>query len=325
MTKQQVVYLLREKGTSNLKIGISIDPIVRLRTIPEQIDIEESFYIECPRASMARKIELVLHTLFASHRIEKQPGDGHTEWFSPNCFEEVKTFIGEQSRRLGWGDLKPLSVLRPRLPVLESEGKAVIETTSKSRDEDLVRREFEQRTREHAAEAIHQYCVDLRKFIGESGCLGRVSFRVCTTQNDRAPELDDEAALSVLRERREYLLFDQAGAVDYWIDNLDVRSLSVENDGFSFRVDPSWVVFINHTPDGKLIECLSISRPEFIHQFAFLDEINNVIDSASPIHQRGLLQHLQPAVISNVRMRFHVFSATPVSLFGRRSFCEVAQ
>jgi len=89
---QSHVYILPTQDQTQLKIGRSIDPVVRiagLANIYPSIDLSRSLIIGVD----SHRIENVLHTVFSLRRkaLETRT-DGYTEWFTGDFVEEALTF-----------------------------------------------------------------------------------------------------------------------------------------------------------------------------------------------------------------------------------------
>jgi hypothetical protein len=97
--KKQAIYLLHEKNQPRFKIGIAKDILCRGLDLPEAIDFESSFYVICSGLS-AGKIEGMLHSIFSQYNVKKPRADGYTEWFSMECFEQVKQFLISNQQHL---------------------------------------------------------------------------------------------------------------------------------------------------------------------------------------------------------------------------------
>ncbi|MBD1487595.1 GIY-YIG nuclease family protein [Xanthomonas citri pv. citri] len=55
----------------------------------------------------ANKVERLLHYLFRDRAMAMPYGDGHTEWFAMDAWNEVLAFLAGQRARLGVGSLSP--------------------------------------------------------------------------------------------------------------------------------------------------------------------------------------------------------------------------
>lgn len=49
-----------------------------------------------------------MHFLFKKHRLHKEPGDGHTEWFVIAALDEMLGFVWDNQDKLGWIGCEPL-------------------------------------------------------------------------------------------------------------------------------------------------------------------------------------------------------------------------
>lgn len=95
------LYLLVAADQSSFKIGVSINPTQRMSDLPGDFDRQRSVQFKCD-AQEVYKVEKTLHFLFRKHRTEKSFGDGYTEWFSIDCFNDVKNFIQNNQALLSW-------------------------------------------------------------------------------------------------------------------------------------------------------------------------------------------------------------------------------
>jgi hypothetical protein len=106
-TMEGYLYLVKSLIDPHWKIGISRNLHNRLRAIPEEIDFDCSYYVECRKPS--RKIEQALHLLFSDYRIDKpRSSQAYTEWFDVQCFESARRFIADYGEMLGVGELRPI-------------------------------------------------------------------------------------------------------------------------------------------------------------------------------------------------------------------------
>jgi hypothetical protein len=80
------IYIIRAKLTGLLKIGMSIDPIVRIKNMrtgsPDQLELLLTFPVLDRKPSAEKR----LHKLFAHHH-------SHGEWFRPH--KDILRFITE--------------------------------------------------------------------------------------------------------------------------------------------------------------------------------------------------------------------------------------
>lgn len=89
------VYLLVNSEHTRFKIGFSIDPLQRLKSIATKIDMDYSRQVSCTPSDV-RRLEKVLHAWFDDFRIHPDLIDdpqGHTEWFEINCWDKVISYL----------------------------------------------------------------------------------------------------------------------------------------------------------------------------------------------------------------------------------------
>lgn len=82
------VYLLQRHDGQRFKIGWAVEPMVRVRRLPEfladELDLQASHAAWLPSPLRARQIERSLHRGLATQRaLPPHQLDGHTEWFMP--------------------------------------------------------------------------------------------------------------------------------------------------------------------------------------------------------------------------------------------------
>jgi len=112
------LYLLQRRDGQRFKIGWSIEPLERLRSLPEyyrdELDLESSNAVWLPTPERARQFERSLHRGLQMYRVN--PGhelDGHTEWFRYSAY---RSRADEEAPAAGRPDgVGPMGVLR-RLP-----------------------------------------------------------------------------------------------------------------------------------------------------------------------------------------------------------------
>jgi hypothetical protein len=82
------VYLLQRHDGHRFKIGWAVEPMVRVKRLPEfladELDLQASHAAWLPSPLRARQIERSLHRGLATQRaLPPHQLDGHTEWFMP--------------------------------------------------------------------------------------------------------------------------------------------------------------------------------------------------------------------------------------------------
>lgn len=170
----QSLYFLFDRNQPNLKIGIAKNVLSRLRTLPEEIDLDRSLYVECSKQA-ARKIEQTIHTVFAEHSIAKDRGDGYTEWFDSACFDDVRNFLETHRDRLGCSDFR--AIPKPLLLLPDPKPAEKPPTTAQR----LTREEVEERnilalkdTDERCLEALNE----IEAIIQSGACVGRMILKI---------------------------------------------------------------------------------------------------------------------------------------------------
>lgn len=107
------LYFLKDRSGPYRKIGIAVDVKRRISQLPDEIDRDSSYIVECFKGSSG--VERSLHHLFSEFRIKKEHGrDGHTEWFAEECFDSIQRFIEENRTILGVGPFLPLPSYAPK-------------------------------------------------------------------------------------------------------------------------------------------------------------------------------------------------------------------
>lgn len=82
------VYVLVDQDHDRIKIGVSMDPIARARTLGQNFNLSMSIRAGSSRAA-AYRVERYLHKLHHEFKIPAQEigrTDGYTEWFHYGCF-----------------------------------------------------------------------------------------------------------------------------------------------------------------------------------------------------------------------------------------------
>ena len=120
--RQAALYLLQRHDGQRFKIGWSIDPMERLRSLPEyfrdELDFESSNAVWLPTPERARQFERALHRGLEMYRVS--PGhtmDGHTEWFRYSAYRSAVRMIAQMPVALGADQAPPL------VPLLSDPGE----------------------------------------------------------------------------------------------------------------------------------------------------------------------------------------------------------
>lgn len=90
---KNIVYLLKTKDNKMFKIGktdrVDTNRIENLNSI-WNFDLEESYLVFCNKN---KELERTLHYLFNNHNVKGLKGDGSTEFFDMECFDEVRQVV----------------------------------------------------------------------------------------------------------------------------------------------------------------------------------------------------------------------------------------
>jgi T5orf172 domain len=113
MRKYKILYIFKDKNAPHIKIGVAAtDVLSRAERFREEIDHEQSVYVEC--ATNAWHLEQALHAMFKEHRATKPKVEGYTEWFGEEIREELLAFLSANAQRLGVSEPRPLPPAKPR-------------------------------------------------------------------------------------------------------------------------------------------------------------------------------------------------------------------
>lgn len=106
------VYVALGKVSGQYKIGHSRNIRKRFYGLPEPIDVDRSFYIECSAAMSARRMECILHFMLHPYRILEPLPERGPEWFELACYGPLQSFVEEHHERLGVSELRPATEWR---------------------------------------------------------------------------------------------------------------------------------------------------------------------------------------------------------------------
>jgi hypothetical protein len=92
------VYLLKRHDGLRFKIGWAVDPMERVKRLPEftadELDLQASHEAWLTNPLRARQIERSLHRGLATHRaVTPHELEGHTEWFMPQALRTAMRMI----------------------------------------------------------------------------------------------------------------------------------------------------------------------------------------------------------------------------------------
>lgn len=102
------VYLLVESGRQSVKIGKSNNPVRRSNELAQRFDLDYSRQVFMGSERDAYALERTLHFLFRDHNLDRDKCDGYSEWFSAECYEDVKNWITSHQHLLKGSGLQPL-------------------------------------------------------------------------------------------------------------------------------------------------------------------------------------------------------------------------
>lgn len=101
------VYFLRNADGGSFKIGKSDKPFSRIKQLPEKIDLENSRVFTVSKKDVFRH-ERILQALFGEYNIDKEFGDGYTEWFDISQFDRAIRYVSENQDLIGWSGFDSL-------------------------------------------------------------------------------------------------------------------------------------------------------------------------------------------------------------------------
>jgi Meiotically up-regulated gene 113 len=90
------VYLAVHSAGQRFKVGLSIDPLMRLEQLPEarEIDLTVTLVRRLPNQARASQVERALHKALHPFRLRADHGgDGSTEWFQMESFGRASVLI----------------------------------------------------------------------------------------------------------------------------------------------------------------------------------------------------------------------------------------
>lgn len=92
-SEKSFIYFLvdADETLARFKIGHSVNPYLRQKTLRQEFDLDRSWQVEC-NAKEARELEQQMHKDYADCRIhahEIGKTAGNTEWFHLKCLDEL--------------------------------------------------------------------------------------------------------------------------------------------------------------------------------------------------------------------------------------------
>ena len=125
MTKQSL-YILAFKDEAVIKVGLAIDPWLRIAALGSaRFDLGASYLVQCRDKSAVRTLERMLKTFFNDHRVtpEKELSSGNTETFHASILPEMLQAIEKLSSIFPGSELKIQSDLSSIAPVRAGASK----------------------------------------------------------------------------------------------------------------------------------------------------------------------------------------------------------
>lgn len=95
------VYFLASTDGKSFKIGKSNNPLSRLKQLPEKIDLNRSTVFSVAAKDVFRH-EKILHALFGEYKVDKDFGDGYTEWFAIEKMSRAIQYVKENADLISW-------------------------------------------------------------------------------------------------------------------------------------------------------------------------------------------------------------------------------
>ena len=128
------LYLLVHQDGTSFKIGISINPLVRAKSLKEGFDLDRSFVVQISDKGRAQALEKTVHYWFRDAQVNLPRSPGYTEWFDAAVLAHVLTFLTDHGNRLGIEAVVPFWEAVPRpLQRHVPKGSAVTEADRQGR------------------------------------------------------------------------------------------------------------------------------------------------------------------------------------------------
>lgn len=168
------VYLMRDREHNAFKIGVSINPFMRSKHLPQEFDLAMSLQVPVI-GWKAKKVESILHGLFRESAVTLPYSDGYTEWFDLGVWDDVLAFLRGQRRRLGIGEPEKIAV-----PVMQVSGQAARRIAREAREAEIRTRIIEEnqaqlnRLQEWLADATAQAQVSILGMLDGVPAEGRI-------------------------------------------------------------------------------------------------------------------------------------------------------
>jgi hypothetical protein len=130
------VYLLQRHDGQRFKIGWAVEPMARVKRLPEfiadELDLQASHAAWLPSPLRARQIERSLHRGLATQRaLPPHQLDGHTEWFMPTALRAAMRML----RQMPAGGVTSLP---PALVPFEAARQPLLDTAPPDADSAVI-------------------------------------------------------------------------------------------------------------------------------------------------------------------------------------------
>jgi hypothetical protein len=112
------VYLLPNVDNTHFKIGVSVNPGKRAAFVAPETDWAKAKVLRAESRRHAFQIEKTLHFLFLAYRAEQAvpKGEGYTEWFQFEAYQECLDFVSNNRAMLRYLDLMDGGAFKPPPP-----------------------------------------------------------------------------------------------------------------------------------------------------------------------------------------------------------------
>ena len=123
------VYVLQRLDRSRFKVGWALDPLKRVRQLPEfsrqQIDLHRSRVLWLPSRHRAEQVERSLQKSLGPYRSPAEhQGDGHSEWFDGVAHRFAMRLLGQMPVDVASGTTGRLLPLDPNLDLAAQDAGA---------------------------------------------------------------------------------------------------------------------------------------------------------------------------------------------------------
>ena len=121
--RRAAVYVLQRIDRHRFKVGWALEPMQRVRQLPEfgarQLDLDHSVALWLPTRKRAEQIERAVHKTLAPYAADaRHHATGHSEWFEPAAYSVAVRMLAQvpiAGRSDARGRLEPLVLEAPQL------------------------------------------------------------------------------------------------------------------------------------------------------------------------------------------------------------------